>query len=100
MNSKGSFVFLRVMSVIFMLVITLAVFSMVYPSLKDFNVGDLEKTKCDRFDIERNLCSHSRLDCAEECIMLGGEFVDYKSSSLFTNEECWCKKDNNPMRIY
>ena len=39
-------------------------------------------------------------ECIEDCRSFNSEFMDYEQSSSNKNEECWCKRNNTPLRIY
>ena len=46
----------------------------------------------------------SREECSDRCLELGKEYYEYKpySGGLFstTHKECWCRENNDTVRIY
>ncbi len=38
-------------------------------------------------------------ECFEQCQEYNASFVDYESPG-YRNEECWCKRDGEPLRIW
>ena len=37
-------------------------------------------------------------ECRKDCKSYGAEFVEYESPG-YRNEECWCRKNNEPLRV-
>ncbi len=47
-----------------------------------------------------NNTENTRLNkCKQDCNSYGLTFVDYEMG-YYSNEECWCRKGNEPVRIY
>ena len=38
--------------------------------------------------------------CKTSCVSYDAEFVDYEPGGFTNSEECWCKRGNEPLRIW